>query len=226
MKLPMWRRRQDEELDEEIAGHLKMAIADRVARGESPEEAARAARLEFGNVPLVKETTRDTWGWTALEQILQDVRYACRMLRKAPGFTAVAVTTLALGIGANTAMFSVINAVLLRPLPFPSPGALVAVSGVDLRRGPSQGAPVSASYPDFFDWRSKSHAFEHLSSYRDGSFTLIEGGRSLHVEGAVVSAEIFEDVRPGTLYIMIGSSRTDFAISEKCASIPACVGLL
>src|SRR6185436_18941561 len=128
---------------------------------------------EFGNVPLVKETTRDTWGWTTLEQILQDVRYACRMLRKAPGFTAVAVATLALGIGANTAMFSVINAVLLRPLPFPSPGALVAVSGVDLRRGPSQGVPVSASYPDFFDWRSKSHAFESMSSYRDGSFTLI-----------------------------------------------------
>ena len=191
MKLPMWRRRQDEELDEEIAGHLRMAIADRVARGESPEQAARAARLEFGNVGLIKETTRDTWGWIAFEQVLQDIRYACRMLRKAPGFTAVAVATLALGIGANTAMFSVINAVLLRPLPFPSPDALVAVSSVDLRRGPSQGASMSTSYPDFFDWRSRLQAFEHLSAYRDASFTLVDGGRSLQVEGAVVSSELF-----------------------------------
>ena len=195
MKLPMWRRRQDEELDEEIAGHLRMAIADRVARGESPEQAARAARLEFGNVRLIKETTRDTWGWIAIEQVLQDVRYALRMLRKAPGFTVVAVATLALGIGANTAMFSVINAVLLRPLPFPSPDALVAVSSVDLRRGPSQGASMSTSYPDFFDWRSMLQAFEHLSSYRDASFTLVDGGRSLQVEGAVVSSELFSTLR-------------------------------
>ena len=191
MKLPLWRRHQDEELDEEIAGHLRMAIADRVARGENPDEAARAARLEFGNVGVVKEVTRDAWGWTALEQLVQDVRYACRTLRKAPGFTAVAVETLALGIGANSAMFSVINAVLLRPLPFPSPDALVAVESVDLRRGRGGAASTSASWPDFFDWRAKSQAFEHLSAYRTAGFTLAGADRSLHVEGAVVSSELF-----------------------------------
>ena len=192
MKLPMWRRRQDEELDEEIAGHLRMAIADRVARGESPEQAARAARLEFGNVGARSRKRRATRGaGSRSSRCCRTSATRCRMLRKAPGFTAVAVATLALGIGANTAMFSVINAVLLRPLPFPSPDALVAVSSVDLRRGPSQGASMSTSYPDFFDWRSRLQAFEHLSAYRDASFTLVDGGRSLQVEGAVVSSELF-----------------------------------
>ena len=159
-----------------------MAIADRVARGESPEEAARAARLEFGNVGVIKETTRDVVG---LDRARTARGRTCATpaatLRRAPGFTAVAVITLALGIGANSAMFSVINAVLLRPLPFPSPDALVAVSSVDLRRGPGRDASMSTSWPDFFDWRSKSQAFEHLSAYRDASFTLVDGGRSLHV---------------------------------------------
>jgi len=189
MTLPVWRRRQDEELAEELATHLRMAIADRVARGEDPEEAARAARLEFGNVSVIRETTREVWGWTAIEQLAQDARYACRTLRRAPGFTLVAVITLALGIGANSAMFSVINAVLLRPLPFPSPDALVAVTGVDLRRDRGR-VSVSASWPDFFDWRSKSKSFEHLSAYRDADFTLIGGGGSLHITGAVVSSEL------------------------------------
>ena len=126
------------------------------------------------------------------------MRYACRTLRKTPGFTAVAAVTLALGIGANSAMFSVINAVLLRPLPFPSPDALVAVSEVELRRGPGRSTSSSASWPDFFDWRSKSQAFEHMSAYRSAGFTLAGGGRSLHVEGAVVSSELFStlDTQP------------------------------
>ena len=134
--------------------------------------------------------TRDTWGWTTLEQLAQDVRYACRTLRKAPGFSAVAIVTLALGIGANTAMFSVINAVLLRPLPFPDPDRLVAVSETDLRRGPNIRS-TSASWPNFFDWRSRAHGLESLSAYRDAGFTLTAANRSLHLDGAVVSSEFF-----------------------------------
>jgi predicted permease len=139
----------------------------------------------------IKEMTSDMWGWTSVEQLGQDIRYACRTLRKAPGFTSVAIITLALGIGANTAMFSVINAVLLRPLPFPSPHRLVAVSEVDLRRVPGGGVSTSASWPDFFDWRSRAKALESVSAYREGGFTLMGADRSLHVNGAVVSAELF-----------------------------------
>jgi predicted permease len=190
MKLPLWRRGQDRELDEEIESHLRLAIADHVERGESVEEATRAVRRQFGNVPLVKDVTRDMWGWIAIEHLVQDVRYAVRSLRKTQGFTAVAIATFALGIGVNTAMFSVINAVMLRPLPFPSPERLVDVAELDLRPGQARRAS-SVSWPDFFDWRARSQVFAHLSAYHETAFTMIVGGRSVHTPGAVVSADVF-----------------------------------
>jgi putative ABC transport system permease protein len=198
VNLPRWRRHREEELAEELSAHLRMAIADRVARGETPETAERAARLEFGNVALVAEVTREMWGWRAFEQFAQDVRYACRTLRKAPGFTLVAIVTLALGIGANTAMFSVINAVLLRPLPFPSPDRLAAVGSIDLRPTPGAVASTSASWPDFFDWRAATRQFDHLSAYRETGLTLTDGASAVHVPVAVVSSDIFATlgVRP------------------------------
>jgi len=189
MRLPVWRRNQDRELDEEIASHIRLAIADRVERGETAEEASHAARLEFGNVVIVKEVTREMWGWIALEHLAKDVRYACRALRKAPGFAAVAVATFALGIGANTAMFSVINAVMLRPLPFPEPKRLVSVTEVDQRRGDAGSSSVA--WPNFFEWRSRSKAFEQMSAYHERAFTMVVGGRPVHTPGAIVSADLF-----------------------------------
>jgi len=190
MKLPLWRRRQDRDLDEEIASHLQLAIAERVERGETLEEATRAARREFGNVLLVKEVTRDMWGWIAIEQFAQDIRHACRSLRKTPLFSAVAIATFTLGIGVNTAMFSVINAVMLRPLPFPESERLVAVTGVDRRKNFTT-PEMSVSWPDFFDWRAQSKAFEHISAYHETAVTMIVGGRPLHTPAAVVSSELF-----------------------------------
>ena len=210
MKLPLWRRRQDRELNEEIASHLRLAIADRVDRGERPEEATRAVHREFGNVTVVKEITRDMWGWTRLEQLLQDVRYAVRTLRKAPGFTAVAIATFALGIGVNTAMFGVINAVILRPLPFPHPERLVAVSEVDKRPG-TRSRSSSASWPDYFDWRTRTCTFDHLSAYHETAFTMTVSGRSVHIPGVVVSSDTFR-----TLGVQPALGR-DFRLEEEQA---------
>ena len=126
MNFPWWRRKQQErELDAEVRTHLEMAAKERVDRGEDKREAERAARREFGNVGLVKEVTQDVWGWRWLRDVAADARYGLRILLKNPGFTVVAILSLALGIGATTAVFSVVYGVLVNPYPYANSDRMV-----------------------------------------------------------------------------------------------------
>jgi putative ABC transport system permease protein len=138
------RRQREEDLDEEVQSHLRMATQERIEQGQSAEQARTCALREFGNVALVKETARDMWGWGWLETWLQDVRYGARQWRRNPGFTLAAVLTLALGIGANTAIFSLLNALLFRNLPVRQPEQVVEISMLD-----RNGQTSSLSFPMF-----------------------------------------------------------------------------
>ncbi len=192
MRLPWNRRHRDErdaELDEEIRAHFAMAVADRIARGESAEDAAAAARREFGNVGRVKETTRETWGGVWLDRLRQDVHYTFRSLRRSPGFTAAAVVTFALAIGVNTAMFTVVNAILLRPLPFRDPGSLFIVSHI-----PARG--MLSNQPGMFDrqyvsYRTTTRAFESTTSYNVFAATLTRAGEPARVSTVAVTEGFF-----------------------------------
>lgn len=152
--------REAGDLPEEIRSHLAMEEADNLARGMTPEEARLAARRRFGNVSLTQERTRDMWTWTNLETLKMDALYGLRQLRRSPGFAAAAILTLALGIGANTAIFSVVNAVLLQPLPFVAPDRLV--SGFETEAAPGN-YPVNQA--DYLDWQSRNRTFDSTSGY-------------------------------------------------------------
>jgi predicted permease len=180
------RRRRDRELQEELEAHLQMAIRDRMERGQSREEAACAARAEFGNKGLVQEVTREVWGWASLERLLQDFRYGARMLRKNLGFTVVVVLTLALGIGANTAIYSVIQAALA-PLAIPEAGRVVLVWTENAKRNWHQ---FPASAPDYADWKA-SGVFSSLGAVTDSGFNLRLADRTDRINGLKVTPEFF-----------------------------------
>jgi putative ABC transport system permease protein len=182
------RPRLERELENEILAHLELAERDAVARGLSPEEARRAARLRFGGIEQMKEEHRDERSFRWIETVLRDLRYGLASLRRTPGFTAIVVSVLALGIGANVAMFSVVDAVLLKPLPFPEPNRIVRVW-----EAPQPGVVNATSVPDFADWkRLASTEFEALSAEQPISVALTENNGATRLSGKAVTADYFQ----------------------------------
>ncbi|HKI10926.1 MAG TPA: ABC transporter permease [Candidatus Acidoferrum sp.] len=185
----LFRKEQlDRELHDELASHLEMHIADNLRSGMTPEEARRDALLKLGGLEQTKESVRDLRGIPFLETLLQDLRYGLRMLRKNPSFTAVAVLTLALGIGANTAIFSVVNAVLLRSLPYKDSDRLVIV----WEQNPSRGWTTNiVSAANFLDWRRQNTVFAALGAVDATSFNLAGADEPIEIGGERVTANLF-----------------------------------
>ncbi len=180
------RDRRERNLRAELRAHLDLDAAARVAAGEEPAAALHAAERRFGNLTDVAEVTRAQWGGMAWQALRQDARYGLRQLRRNPGFAAAAVVTLALGIGASVAIFSVVYATLLRPLPFRDAGRVYKLNETTPMVG-----RVSVSYPNFQDWQSQSRAFAAMSYVHHESFLLTGAGRPHYYSGLAVSSNFF-----------------------------------
>jgi predicted permease len=186
-------RDRDADLREEIEAHLKMAVADRIARGQDPHTAVADARRELGNTSQILEATRDVWRRRWLEQVVQDIRYACRVFRRNPSFALVAILSLTLGIGANTALFQVVNAVRLQSLPVADPSTLVEVRLADMdgARGNFQTWHPSVTYPIWQAIAGRQQAFSAVFAWGGDTFSLSTGGEIRTATGLWVTGDFF-----------------------------------
>jgi predicted permease len=189
----LWRRKQmEEQLDKELRYHLDQHAADLIAQGYDPAEARRLARLELGGPEQVKEECRDARGTRWLEDSWQDCRYALRLLRQQPGFTVAALVTLALGIGATTVMFTLIDGMLLRPLPYPQPDRLATLN--EQTKGISDyrwGDLWAYSYPNYLDCKHDSRTLD-MAAWRYNDGMVSQPGVAEHVDGVEIASELFD----------------------------------
>jgi predicted permease len=183
------RKQRTDELNEELESHLSLATEDLVHRSESRTAAALAAQREMGNLLLIREVTQDMWGGRWWRDLLEDVQYGLRVLWKNPRFLTVAVLTLALGIGANTALFSVVNGVLLNPLPYPHPEELVT-----LHESKPNFSTGSISFPNFLDWQRDNQTFSSMAVQRGTSFILTGLGEAEQIDAQFVSSDFFRQL--------------------------------
>src|SRR5882757_3882683 len=200
--------RGDEEFSAELATHVQMHTDDNVRSGMSPQEARRQALINLGGIAQTQELYRERRGLPLLETLLSDARFGARMLRKNPGFTAVAILTLALGIGANASVFSIVNGVLLHPLPFANAGRLVMVGERE-----EDGKPTTTSFTTYEDWKARSKSFEELTLYRQWQPTLMAAGEPEQLIGLRVANNYFR-----TLGVNMAAGRDFAAVDDKPAT--------
>jgi putative ABC transport system permease protein len=182
------RQALNEELDEELNSYVESMVAEKVCRGISPDDAVREARREIGGLEQVKQGVRDARTGAFVEGFIQDVRYALRSLAGSFGFSSIIVLTLALGIGANSAIFTLVNGVILKPLPYPDSDRLVMLWETSVQSD----KPGTVAPANFYDWRKENHSFEKMAAintYPD--FILTGSGEAQRLAGAEVSQEFF-----------------------------------
>lgn len=189
------RSEMERELNEELRHHLEQQIEQNIRLGMSPEEARYAAHRTFGGVEQSKERSRDARGLRRLEELWQDAAFGARMLLKKPVFTLAVILTLALGIGANTAIFSVYHGIILKPLPYKDPDHLVNVRRSD-KRGIGYQPGIDSNFGNispggFNDWRERSRGFESMTAFRQNSTILSDGDRTMYVTGLRVARLFF-----------------------------------
>ncbi len=180
-------RKRNTDLERELQSDLELEEQEQRDRGLSPEEARYAARRAFGNAPLIREQTHEAWGWASAERLGQDLRYALRQLQRNSGFTAICAITLALGIGATTTIFSVVDSVLLRPLPYPNAPRVVRIWNSFTPRGMME---IPFSEPEFNEFR-QSQSFAHLAGFSVGTLTLTGNGDPLHLAASWGTPDFF-----------------------------------
>jgi predicted permease len=185
------RSRIEQEIYAELQAHIEMRVEDSIARGMPEDEARREVRLRFGNPVAVKESTLDADTALGIEGFWRDVKYAVRQLKKSPGFTATAVLMLALGIGATTAIFSIVEGVLLRPLPFPNPDRLVTLGDILEGSHCSFCTQSRATAPDIRNYMRDTHSFAHLGGYQGTGFELSGAGAPAEIFAARMSGDLF-----------------------------------
>ena len=192
------RRRRYTDLSISIQEHLEEKIDDLMEEGMSREQASQAARREFGNVTLLEERSREVWQWPTVESIWADVRFALRQLVKSPGFASIAILIMALGIGANTAIFSVVHAVLLEPLPFRNPGQLVEIWHVPPQSSFPGMTRFAVSAANFLDWQKQNTVFSEMALASGGGFEITGQGKPETIGAATVTYNFFSvlGVRP------------------------------
>src|SRR6266513_871386 len=184
----------DQEVDDELRDHLERKAGECVAQGMTQEEAHRRARLDLGGIEQTKEKCRDARHVTWIQDVIQDLRFGLRMLRKNPGFAAVAVLTLALGIGVNTAIFSALNATILHPVPYKNPEQLVMVWGLEPRGCCRHGGMVFSS-PNFLDFKDQNRVFEKMAAFDGTGFTLTSAENPQKIHAGRVTADFFTVLR-------------------------------